>query len=260
MKPNKTRYFFEIAYNGSQYHGWQVQPNSTAVQEVFEDRLSKKIREDVRTYGCGRTDTGVHARKFFLHFESEQTFDASLGYELNAFLPRDIACKKLYKVAAHLDHYRLHARFDAYERQYEYLIALEKDPFGIGHKTVFYSQKLNLDIMHEAAALLPNYSNFRAFSKLETTGKSNECKMYWAKWEQDGNQLKFTISANRFLRSMVRKIVGTMIWLGSGRMTLDEFKAGIESQDPTKTGLVAPPDGLYLIDIKYPDNSLELIG
>lgn len=255
----KTRYFFEIAYNGANYHGWQVQPNSTTVQEVFEDRLNKKIREEVRTAGCGRTDTGVHAREFFLHFESEQEFTQELTNEMNAFLPRDIVCKNLYRVADHLDRYRLHARFDAFERQYEYILATRKDPFGIGSKTVFYSQDLDLEIMKEAAAILPEYSNFRTFSKLETKTKTFECSMNWATWEKKGNDLIFNINANRFLRSMVRKIVGTMVWLGTGRMTIDQFREAIETGDPTKSGMVAPPDGLYLVKVRYPDNALQLV-
>lgn len=253
----KTRYFLEIAYNGSQYHGWQVQPNSTTLQEVFEDRLCKKIREQVRTQGCGRTDTGVHARKFFLHFDTEQELDRGLLKEMNAFLPRDISCINIYKVADHLDNYRLHARFDAYERQYEYILSVVKDPFGIGTKTTFWSQKLDVDLMQQAAEILPEYSMFRTFSKLESAVKTFECQMNWAKWEQQGNDLKFNINANRFLRSMVRKIVGTMVWIGIGRMTLDEMREAIESGDPTKSGMVAPPDGLYLVNVKYPENSLQ---
>lgn len=253
----KTRYFLQIAYNGAQYHGWQVQPNSTTIQEVFEDRLRKKIREEVRTHGCGRTDTGVHARKFFLHFDTEQVLDKSLVREMNSFLPRDISVIKMFKVAEHLDNYRLHARFDAYERQYEYLLSLKKDPFGIRTKTVFWSQELNLEAMQEAAAILPEYSMFRTFTRLETASKNFECSMNWASWERVGDDLKFNINANRFLRSMVRKIVGTMVWVGTGRMSIAQMRDAIESGDPTQSGMVAPPDGLYLINVKYPDNSLE---
>ncbi|MGB0429376.1 MAG: tRNA pseudouridine synthase A, partial [Bacteroidia bacterium] len=199
------------------------------------------------------------ARKFFVQFDTHQELTKDLVGQMNAFLPRDIACHNLWIVADHLENYKLHARFDAYERQYEYMIARRKDPFGIGSKTVFYSQNLDIDIMQKAAEILPEYSNFRTFSKLETNVKKFECQMNWAKWRLDGNTLIFNINANRFLRSMVRKIVGTMVWLGTGRMTLDEFRVAIESEDPTKSGIVAPPDGLYLIDIKYPENGLQLV-
>ncbi|MBI1183102.1 tRNA pseudouridine(38-40) synthase TruA [bacterium] len=253
----KTRYFLEIAYNGANYHGWQVQPNSTTVQEIFEDRLSKKLREEIRTYGCGRTDTGVHARQYFVHFDTEQQLTRDLVHEMNAFLPRDIACYNLYRVAAHLNHHDLHARFNAFERQYEYIISLRKDPFGMGTKTAFYSQQLDIELMQQAADVLPEYSNFRAFSKLETNVKNFECQMNWAKWERKGNELVFNINANRFLRSMVRKIVGTMVWIGTGRMGIDDMREALESGDPTKSGMVAPPDGLYLVKIRYPENALE---
>ncbi len=236
-----------------------MQPNSTTVQEVFEDRLSKKIREEVRTYGCGRTDTGVHAKQFFLQFDTHQELSNDLVAEMNSFLPRDIACHNLWIVADHLENHKLHARFDAYERQYEYILSRRKDPFGIGQKTVFYTQDLDLDIMQKAAEILPEYSNFRTFSKLETSVKNFECQMNWAKWEQVGNDLIFNINANRFLRSMVRKIVGTMVWMGTGRMTIEQFREAIETGDPAKSGMVAPPDGLYLIKVKYPENTLQLV-
>lgn len=252
----KTRYFFEIAYNGANYHGWQVQPQSTTVQEIFEDRLSKKLREEIRVQGCGRTDTGVHASKFYLHFETEQKLTSNLVYEMNSFLPRDIACYQLMRVADHLDKYRLHARFDAFERQYEYVLALVKDPFGIGTKTTFWNDKLDVDLMQQAADILPEYSSFRTFSKLETQVKTFDVDLNWAKWTQEGNTLKFNINANRFLRSMVRKVVGTMVWIGTHRMTLDQLREAIESGDPTKSGMVAPPDGLFLVNVKYPEGSL----
>ncbi|MBI3143628.1 MAG: tRNA pseudouridine synthase A [Bacteroidetes bacterium] len=253
----KTRYFFQIAYNGANYNGWQIQPNATTVQGVFEDCLSKKLHQPIRSYGCGRTDTGVHARQFFVQFDTDLALDHGLVREMNAFLPRDIACIHLYRVAAHLDHYRLHARFDAYERQYEYILSRRKDPFGIGTKTIFYQQELDLEAMQAAAQILPKYVNYKAFSKLESPDKSYEVKLNWATWEVRGDDWVFQVNANRFLRSMVRKLVGTMVWLGSGRMDLAQFESALASADPSKTGIVAPPDGLYLVQVKYPDNALE---
>lgn len=255
----KPRYFFEIAYNGANYHGWQVQPNNITVQEVFEDRLSKKLRENLRTYGCGRTDTGVHARQFFVQFETLEDVQASLVHEMNAFLPRDIVCRRLFRVSAEREFHKLHARFDAYERQYEYILALKKDPFGINMKTTFHNDALDVELMQKAAEILPEYENFRTFSKLDTQVKNFLCQLNWAKWRRQGDDLIFNISANRFLRSMVRKIVGTMVWIGTGRMSLDQLREALETGDPAKSGIVAPPDGLYLIDIKYPENSLEEI-
>lgn len=255
-----TRYFFEIAYNGQNYHGWQVQPNSTTVQEVFEDCLKKKLREDTRTYGCGRTDTGVHASQFFVHFNSEKDLEVDFVKQMNAFLPRDIACKNLWRVSDRLERQKLHARFDAYERRYRYIIALGKDPFGIGFKTSLWAPLIDIPKMQEVADMLPNYTNFRTFSKLESVVKNTECDLKWAKWTQEGDDLVFEVSANRFLRSMVRKLVGTMVWVGMGKMTIDQVKEAIETGDPTKSGMVAPPDGLYLTHVFYPDDSLVKIS
>ncbi|MCB0738021.1 MAG: tRNA pseudouridine(38-40) synthase TruA [Bacteroidetes bacterium] len=259
MKPGYTRYFFEIAYNGRNYSGWQVQPNSTTVQEVFEDCLRKKLREDTKTYGCGRTDAGVHASQFFVHFGSAQELSSDLVREMNAFLPRDIACKRLWRVSDHLERQKLHARFDAYERRYKYIISVGKDPFGIGLKTSLWAPNMNVELMQQAADVLPEYENFKAFTRLESAVKNHLCEFKWAKWTQEGDDLVFEVCANRFLRSMVRKLVGTMVAIGTGKMTIDQMREAIDLQDPTKTGMVAPPDGLYLTHVFYPENALTLV-
>ena len=253
----KNRYFLEIAYCGTNYHGWQIQPNNHTVQAEFEDRLSKKLREPIRSYGCGRTDAAVHASQYFVQFDTEQELNANLVYELNSFLPRDIAVKAMYLAVPQVDGKPIHARFDAYERQYEYYLSQVKDPFGIGRVTSVGSQKLDIELMQKAAELLPEYKVFKTFSKLDAGNKNYECTMYWAKWEQEGDKFKFTISANRFLRSMVRKIVGTMLLVGTKRMSIAEMRDAIESEDPAKAGLTAPPDGLYLSCVKYPEGTLQ---
>lgn len=257
MKPNEIRYFFEIAYNGRNYSGWQVQPNSTTVQEIFEDCLQKKLRHETQSYGCGRTDTGVHASSFFVHFNSHHELNQQLTMEMNAFLPRDIACKKLWVVSQERNRQKLHARFDAFERRYKYIINLGKDPFGIGLKTAIWAPNIRIDLMQEAAELLPQYNSFRTFTKLDSHVKNHEVDLKWAKWELHGDDLVFEVAANRFLRSMVRKLVGTMVWIGMEKMKIEQMQEAIELGDPAKSGMVAPPDGLYLTHVLYPENALE---
>lgn len=208
--------------------------------------------------GCGRTDTGVHARSYFVHFDSQQTLDAGLIREMNSFLPKDIAVYRFFK-ANILGHKGkpTHARFDAYERHYEYIINLRKDPFARFLKTELHQKNLNVDRMNAAASRLREFSNFKTLSKLDADTKDHICELYFANWKQDGHDLVFTISANRFLRSMVRKTVGTLIRIGMGKMTEEEMVDAIKSQDPERSGMMAPPDGLYLKKVFYPKDAFQ---
>lgn len=244
------RYFLQISYNGTNYHGWQVQPNAVSVQEVLEKALSTILREEISVVGAGRTDTGVHASFFVLHFESEnENLDSKLVYKLNSFLPSDIAMQKIRKVDADL-----HARFSAVSRTYKYFISTAKNPFNTQF-SFQYMLPLDVDKMNEAAKALFEYEDFTSFSRLHTEVKTNNCKIYQAEWTIDNQQLIFTIKADRFLRNMVRAIVGTLLEVGRGKLSLDEFRTIIESKNRGAAGASAPAPGLFLVDIEYPEES-----
>lgn len=241
------RYFIKLSYNGEAYHGWQVQPNAITVQEVIEDALSKLLNESISITGAGRTDTGVHAKEMYAHFEIKNPVETSqLMYKLNAFLPSDIAIQDMYTVPD--DH---HARFSATSRTYEYHITIKKDPFK--SKSAYYF-KLPLDLvkMNEASELLLGYKNFKCFSRSNTDVKTYYCDISFANWELNDHLLVFTIKADRFLRNMVRAIVGTLIDIGIGKTSIDEFKGIIESENRSNAGASAPAHGLYLTQISYP--------
>lgn len=242
------RYFLEIAYNGTHYFGWQVQPNEMTVQEKIETALSTLLREKIAVTGAGRTDTGVHAKQLFAHFDFEQIDNLSkLKYRLNSFLPKDIAITSIFEVQP-----RAHARFDATARSYEYLISLEKNPFleGFVH---FVAQQPDLTKMNSAANMLLSYQDFQCFSRSKTDVKTYHCTITKAGWEQKDQLLVFTITANRFLRNMVRAIVGTLLEVGYHKLTLEDFKKIIESKDRNQAGASAPAQGLYLTQIVYPE-------
>lgn len=248
-----ARFFLELAYNGKNYHGWQIQPNAISVQEVLNDGLSKILREKINVVGCGRTDAGVHASYFVAHFESEkEEIDGEyLCSKMNRFLPRDIAIYSLLKVDA-----ETHSRFSAMSRTYEYHLVTQKNPFL--QEFAYQSHvSLNFDRMNKAAELLFNYIDFTSFSKLHTEVKTNNCKITKAVWECKNGKWIFTISADRFLRNMVRAIVGTLLEVGRGKITLDQFAAVIESKDRGKAGTSAPAQALYLVDVGYPKALFE---
>lgn len=244
-----TRYFIQLSYNGTRFHGWQVQPNAKSVQEELTKALSTILREEISVTGCGRTDTGVHASYFIAHFNSQNYtlgLNDSFVFKLNRFLPKDIAIQKIIKVNPDA-----HARFDALSRTYKYYISLQKDPFT---QETFTPENRDLDVrmMNKAAELLFNYIDFTSFSKLHTDVKTNNCVIMEARWTKCKSKLIFTIKADRFLRNMVRAIVGTMIDVGLGKISLEEFAMIIEDKDRGKAGVSAPPQGLFLYDIEYP--------
>lgn len=242
------RYFIELAYNGQAYHGWQIQPGDTSVQETIETALATLLREKVSVVGCGRTDAGVHASQFFLHFDSSEEIDKdTLKYRLNSILPDDIAIFNVRKVTD-----EAHARFDACSRTYQYSIFEGKNPFMIG--TVLQVRTLDLDIekMNEAAAMLTEYSDFQCFSRSKSDVKSFECQIEEAFWQTNGELLVFRITSNRFLRNMVRAIVGTLMEIGQGKREVEDFRRIIKSGDRTQAGPSAKAEGLRLTRIQYP--------
>lgn len=242
-----VRYFLEISYNGAAYSGWQVQPNGLAVQEVMDRSLSTIVRDTINCVGCGRTDAGVHARQFFLHFQTENSLPDDFLHRMNAILPDDIAAHQVIEV-----HPNAHARFDATSRSYEYIFCNRKDVFRKGF--VFYKPffRLNREIMEDACGILLKYDDFPTFCKAGAGSKTTKVNLQHAKWEERGDDLVFRISANRFLRGMVRLIVGAMIQLGEGKMGLDEFESTIQQKARFRLALSAPAHGLYLSRLEYP--------
>ena len=240
------RYFLELAYNGTNYHGWQYQPNATSVQETLNKALSTILKTTIDIVGAGRTDTGVHAKQMFAHFDYDLDIDIpQLVHKLNSFLPKDIAIFNI-----HLVHNDAHARFDATKRTYEYHIHQQKDVFE-NENSWYYQNELDIEKMNQACKILFDYTDFECFSKVNTEVNTFNCKIYEAHWQQNGNQLLFTISADRFLRNMVRAIVGTMVNIGLGKVSLADFKTIIESKDRSQAGFSVPAHGLYLTKIEY---------
>lgn len=243
------RYFIELSYFGKAYHGWQNQPNAISIQEVVEKKLSKVLRSSIEIVGAGRTDAGVHAKQMFAHVDTEDVIDgALLKYKLNSMLPKDIAILEVFQVQEDA-----HARFDATSRSYEYHIIQEKDPFN-GESAWFLKHELDIDKMNMAAAILGEYTNFKCFSKSRTDVRTYNCRIDEAEWRLEGNKLVFHITADRFLRNMVRAIVGTLIEIGQNKYPVSYMHEVIKSEDRGKAGTSVPAHGLYLTRIKYPEN------
>jgi len=243
----KMRFFFEISYNGTHYHGWQNQKNAIGVQQVVEEALSKLLREGISIVGSGRTDTGVHCVQQYFHSDIEADFNPKdLVHKLNSFLPKDIAIKNILTVKP-----EAHARYDAYERSYQYKITRVKDPLLVGYAHYFF-RELDVSTMERASALLIGEHDFECFSKVKTDVNHFICDIKEANWNQKGDLLVFNITANRFLRGMVRAIVGTLLDVGNNKITVKQFQEILKSKDRKKAGMNAPPEGLYLTEVKYP--------
>lgn len=243
------RYFIRLSYQGTNYHGWQIQPNAISVQEVLCKAFSTILRENIEITGAGRTDTGVHATNFIAHIDSIKDNlhkDSKIIFKLNSILPKDIAIHSIKKVKNNA-----HARFDATSRTYHYFIHQAKDPFILETSTYIPFQ-LDIDKMNAAAELLFDYTDFTSFSKLHTDVKTNNCKVTKAIWTISDKKLHFTITADRFLRNMVRAIVGTLIEIGKGKITINDFKNIIESKNRSNAGTSVPAQGLFLVQIDYP--------
>ena len=242
------RYFIELAYNGSEYNGWQIQPNAPSVQEAINKALTLLLKQEINVTGAGRTDTGVHASFFVAHFDSDVAIahTQALTYKLNRFLGKNIAIKDIYAVLPDM-----HARFSAISRTYKYYINKNKNPFT--YPFAYRPHPLpDIRLMNNACELLMHYEDFTSFSKLHTDVKTNICHLMEANWEETDEQLIFTIKADRFLRNMVRAIVGTLLDVGQKRITLEQFQQIIESKDRCKAGTSVPGNALFLCDIEYP--------
>ena len=240
------RYFLEISYNGKNYHGWQIQPNASSVQETLERCLSLLLHEEISLTGAGRTDTGVHARQLFAHFDTDKLLDNNLITKLNRFLPPDIAIHQLLKVSDDA-----HARFDATFRKYQYYISTQKNPF-VQESAWQLIASLDVEKMNEAAKILFQHTDFTSFSKLHTDVKTNNCVIYEAHWVEEPNGLLcFHIKADRFLRNMVRAIVGTLVEVGRGKLSIDDFNQIIVAKNRQKAGASVPPQGLFLVEVGY---------
>jgi len=244
-----NRYLIQLAYNGTNYHGWQVQPNALTVQEVLEKGLSVLTGQKVDVTGAGRTDTGVHASFFVAHFNlAEGLVDPlKLTAKLNSFLPNDISIIQIFPVEADI-----HARFSALSRTYRYFLSEHKESFRKEFTTRCH-YPLDVERMNEAAALLLNYNDFTSFSKLHTDVKTNLCKVMKAEWKRENGLLIFEIKADRFLRNMVRAITGTLIDVGRGKVSIPDFISIIEAKDRGKAGASVEAGGLFLTDIEYPE-------
>lgn len=240
------RYFLELSYHGGAYHGWQVQENALSVQQVLNEALETLLRHPVETIGCGRTDTGVHATQHFAHLDTDVALNERFLHSLNALLPWDIAVKRFIPVAA-----EAHARFDASLRSYEYHIHFKKDPFR-SNLSWFMRDKPAIDLMNESAEMLKEYTDFSCFSKSNTQTFTNNCKITRALWQETEHGLVFHISADRFLRNMVRAIVGTLVDIGNGNMPPEAIRQIIESKNRSNAGASVPACGLYLTEVQYP--------
>jgi len=241
-----------MAYDGTRFHGWQIQPNALSVQEVLNDCLSKVLRQPINTVGSGRTDTGVHASQQFVHFDVVDKLDEpEVLYRFNRLLPNDIAAKSLHLVSDDA-----HARFDAFERTYHYHVTLAKDPFKRFYAH-YLSRQPDVDNMNKAAAILLQYEDFTTFSKVKGDTKHYNCNMYEAVWQQQDDDLQFTIRANRFLRGMVRLVVGTLLDVGRGKLSVARFEEIISSKDRSRASGAAPAEGLYLAKVNYPDHLFQ---
>jgi tRNA pseudouridine38-40 synthase len=246
-----NRYFVYLAFKGTNYCGWQRQPNGLSVQQCVEDALSTVLRRTVPVVGAGRTDAGVHAKLMVAHFDSETVLaePAGLAGKLNRLLPPDIAVDQIIPVKAHA-----HARFDALSRTYRYVITGKKDPFNSEWVHRMATGNLDFEQMNRACKILSEYTDFTSFSKLHTDVKTNNCRIAYAKWEQEDSLWVFTIRADRFLRNMVRAIVGTLFETGRGKCTLAGFRTIIEGRNRCLAGPSVPGKGLSLTGIAYPES------
>ncbi|MFC2107231.1 tRNA pseudouridine(38-40) synthase TruA [Bacteroidota bacterium] len=242
------RYFLKLAYNGSNYHGWQIQDNAPSVQETINKAISTQTGSEINLSGCGRTDTGVHAEEFYAHFDLEKTIvnRENFVYKLNNFLPSDIVIFELIPVSPEAN-----ARFDAISRTYKYYITKRKNPFRNDQAYTIFGD-IDISAMNKAAEILKEYTDFTSFSKLHTQVKTNNCKITEAYWKQENDLLVFTITADRFLRNMVRAIVGTLLEIGKGKSEIENLRKIIDIKDRSKAGFSVPAQGLFLTNIQYP--------
>lgn len=246
------RYAIHLAYNGTNYCGWQTQPELPTVQFTLESALSTLLRTPIAIVGCGRTDTGVHASDFYAHFDLDGPLADNLVFKLNSYLPPDIAIFDIFPVADNF-----HARFSALSRTYKYYAANVRLPFSQGLYCRIYFNP-DLDAMNEAAKVLMQYDDFTSFAKLHTDNKTNICHLTEAQWRREGEMLVFTITSNRFLRNMVRSVTGTLLDVGRGKLTIDGLRAIVEQKNRCAAGVSMPAQGLFLTNVAYEWSKLKL--
>ncbi|MGL1887312.1 MAG: tRNA pseudouridine(38-40) synthase TruA [Reichenbachiella sp.] len=243
------RYFLDISYDGTAYHGWQIQNNADTVQQTLNEALSMILRQKITTIGSGRTDTGVHALNQVVHFDLSPDIKTSeLCFKLNSLLPKDISANDLRRVQDDAN-----TRFSAVSRSYLYRINQRKSPFKV-LRAYFYRPTLDLGLMNESCELIKRWIDFEAFSKVQTEVNHFNCEIFEAYWENSNDEIHFHVCANRFLRGMIRALVGTMLLIGERKIDLKQFEAILESRDRTEAGRSVPAHGLYLKDIIYPTN------
>lgn len=257
MHKKVLRYYIHLAYDGTGYSGWQLQKNAKTVQEQLNNALSTLLSEHIWSMGCGRTDAGVHATDFYAHFETARELDEKFTFRLNSILPDDIIIYSVFAVAD-----KAHTRFDAISRTYEYYIHMQKDPFLRHYSTQIYSRGIDWDLMKEAATLLTSFSDFTTLCRPSEDFKTNICKVTEARWEpvtrhpvagyRENEFMRLTITSNRFLRGMVRKIVGVHLYIGRGKFKLEDYKRIVEAKEELPFAVSSPPQGLYLVKVKYP--------
>lgn len=250
------RYFVHLAYNGRNYHGWQLQINAITVQEVLNNAFSLIFRQSIELYGAGRTDTGVHASNYYAHFDIDTEIEkhniSKFIYKLNAILKEDIVIYNIFRVDDDA-----HARFDAISRTYNYYINLQKNVFNNDFSYSYYLD-LDVDRMNEACKILFEYEDFSCFSKSKTQTKTNNCKIMEANWKVVDNQLIFTITADRFLRNMVRAIVGTLLEIGNGKLQIADLHEIIKGKNRSDAGYSVPAKALFLSKVIYPERIIKL--
>ena len=241
------RYFLKLSYNGAPFHGWQVQPNAVSVQSTIEEALSTVLRENIGIVGAGRTDTGVNARQMYAHFDYDKEIPdfGKLINSLNRLIGKDIAIYDIIKVADDA-----HARFDATARTYKYFVTHQKSPF-LYPLSWHCPQSLDYEKMNEACEVLKRHIDFTSFSKLHTDVKTNNCRIDYAHWQKEGEMMVFTITADRFLRNMVRAVVGTLVEVGRGKISVEEFEQIILKKDRCSAGTSMPPQALFLWKVNY---------
>ncbi|MBI2729679.1 MAG: tRNA pseudouridine(38-40) synthase TruA [Sphingobacteriales bacterium] len=241
-----SRYFIEVAYNGKNYAGFQIQDNAQTIQSEVEKALQIFFKQEIKLTGSSRTDTGVHALQNFFHFDTELEVNVNIIYNLNAILPPDIVIKNI-----ELTTQAAHSRFDAISREYKYSIYQFKDPF-INNQAYYYPYSLNFELLQRAASIIPEYNDFTTFSKRNTQVQSFNCVVINSEWVKDGELLIYKVKANRFLRGMVRGLVGTMLQVGREKITIDDFRSVIEAKDCSKANFSVPGHGLLLVKVNYP--------
>lgn len=240
------RYFIRLSYHGANFHGWQIQPNANSVQQTLNEALSRLTGHETYVVGAGRTDTGVHAREMWAHFDHPEKLPKDIIHHLNSYMGWEIAILEIIPVGE-----EAHARFDAIARSYQYNISLVKDPFS--HDQAWYlHRRPDIEKMKVATKKLFDYQDFSAFSRSNTQTKTNLCRIEEARWEEGTDRLVFYISADRFLRNMVRAIVGTLVEIGLNKRELNDLKKVVESKDRRLAGESAPAHGLFLTSVKYP--------